>query len=142
MEGEGPNNAYIKPFGEVRQSKIFESKQVDENESRSQTRKDNREWIEEYKRRRGDTFEQLQPQVQLPSRHWYDEYPVEDRRKQLEEWIKKRKEEKEYEDEQYQQDNFRRQEQELYQEQYDDKNIQGYKYYNKKEYNGEDFDNR
>ena len=137
MEGDNSDNAYIKPFGEVRQSKSFEPKRGENAEGRQQMRKDDREWIEEYKKRRGDTSQQLQPQVQLPTKHWYDEYPVEDRRKQLEECIKKRKEYEDYEEPAYQENQLRMQELDQNAEQYEVRKDQGYRYYNKNELNEE-----
>ena len=51
-----------------------------------------------YERYRRDGPEQLQPQVQSTGKHWYDEYPVVDRRKQIEESIKERKTRQDFEE--------------------------------------------
>lgn len=46
---------------------------------------------QKYDRYQRDRPEQLQPQAQSVGKHWYDEYPVEDRRKQIEEGLKERR---------------------------------------------------
>lgn len=64
----------------------------------------------ERQRPRDDRTTELKPQVQSVAKHWYDEYPIEDRRKQLEESIKRRKERLQQEEQYKQEDLARRQE--------------------------------
>ena len=47
---------------------------------------------DEFARGRDDHSNELQPQVVQASKHWYDEFPIEDRRKQLQQSIQRRKE--------------------------------------------------
>ena len=55
-------------------------------------KRDNLYKYDDLARRRDDNAKELQPQATPVSKHWYDEFPVEDRRKQLQLSIQRRKE--------------------------------------------------
>lgn len=82
-------NGYIRPFGEVKQTSFspFDSKE-EHFEDRSPRINEEREWEEDFRRRREENDTKPQLQTQSQHKHWYEDYPIEDRRKQLDECIK------------------------------------------------------
>lgn len=101
-EGKPEGPSYIKPFSDVRQNSNFNydyKKPREGSDTYKGGRNGSTEPQKDYRyerhadrsKERREGPEQLQPQVTTVSKHWYDEYPVEDRRKQIEESLKERK---------------------------------------------------
>jgi hypothetical protein len=105
-EGNRSNLSYIKPFSAVRQPSegYLDFKQDRGGQDKQNFRQEQfRDDISEPKydmnyerhRDRRERPEELQPSVEASSKHWYDEFPIADRRKHLEESIVERKREQE-----------------------------------------------
>jgi hypothetical protein len=115
-EGNKNGPSYIKPFSAVRNIEKPSFNQHlprDDRYERQYNLEDIRksradlELDKNYERNR-ERPDRLEPNVMNTSKHWYDEYPVGDRRKNAEEGLYKKRMKKELEEKQKEEEEFRR----------------------------------
>lgn len=89
MDGQN-TNGYIRPFGEAKQPPLsaYDFVKDSEYDAVSPRMTNDRDWIGDVQNNRDASDKQAKQQPKNQQKHWYDEYPIEDRRRQLDECIK------------------------------------------------------